>query len=649
MSETPAIRLFPCLVSGFWLLAFILSLPIIQPYELARLGAVGFICLGSFLLFNDALKNGLKIPKSLLLLCAGLFWLNALFSIFWSAVPFISLIGFATFSLFALGFFTFALTKDTDKIIQYCAMGVGLIISALGFWALLQHFFLPEWLVAGQVRYPFANPNSYAGLLSLGFLPILGLMLTTKSRLYRNLALTGCMLTLGGIIVISGRAVCLSLLAVTLIFLFLSRAHVLQQGRHIAALLLGMFVLFLLFILVPQWQGPLAHLSHGVTNMPEIASERLYIWQATAAMIRDHFPFGTGIGTFFLFYPEYRLEQDLYSGGLMAHNDPLQFAAEMGWMAPLFFYLVLIFSLWRMIKTVRLLPRDDPQRVMIAAVFCALGAMMMHAHVSFPFYVASLLTLSGLMLGWWYKATGAVLDEPVFTLTWPGKWPDYLRWTVIGLPFLVCLFALQAALISEFHANRAKSAAFNGNIESFQHHVNAAFQSGHGLNARAYLLAVTIPLGILQENDMTGSAQEHQNFVIQIESLLNRAYAANPRLVGIPYYRATLHAIINRPDVEALLTTALTLDPRHLPSRMMLADRYIARNETARALEILKDGLPWAYIIHDPFPYYNLTAMIALQEGDIGAHRLAIEKQTWARLVRKGRVVVSDDSSAMLQ
>ena len=42
----------------------------------------------------------------------------------------------------------------------------------------------------------------------------------------------------------------------------------------------------------------------------ESVGSRLALWKATWAMIHDHAALGTGYGTFYLFYPQYRLPGD---------------------------------------------------------------------------------------------------------------------------------------------------------------------------------------------------------------------------------------------------------------------------------------------------------------------------------------------------
>ena len=74
-------------------------------------------------------------------------------------------------------------------------------------------------------------------------------------------------------------------------------------------------------------------------NMASMA-DRFHLWNSTWEMAKDHFWLGTGLATFFFFYPQYRNPEDS-SDGFFSHMDPLQFWAETGVFAPILFYGVL--------------------------------------------------------------------------------------------------------------------------------------------------------------------------------------------------------------------------------------------------------------------------------------------------------------------
>ncbi|HEY8189323.1 MAG TPA: hypothetical protein VIF12_01455, partial [Micavibrio sp.] len=157
-----------------WVGGFFLSLPVVQPYELARLGSLALIAVAVWLALG---QGGVRL-KSPLVIAMLLFWANAGLSVLWSASPMVSFIAFCTFSALPLGFIAFSSRALPDSFFRICAWGGGIILLGLALWAPLQYFFLHEFLVHKQPRHPFANPNSYAALLNLGFFVAFGLAIS---------------------------------------------------------------------------------------------------------------------------------------------------------------------------------------------------------------------------------------------------------------------------------------------------------------------------------------------------------------------------------------------------------------------------------------------------------------------------------------
>lgn len=590
-----------------WVGGFFLSLPVVQPYELARLGSLVLIALAAWMALG---QGGVRL-KSPMMIAMLLFWANAGLSVLWSAAPMVSFIAFCTFSALPLGFIAFSQRALPDSFFRVCAWGAGGILGGLSLWALASYFFLPDMLVNGQVRVPFADPNSYAALLMLGFFPALGVGMTAPRSGIKYLALLLAALILSAIFIINSRGVIAALIVASALFIGLGASR--KMLRPVS--LLTVFSAACAVAALAVWVGgdrltPLLHMSQGVRHAESIVSGRWYIWEAAAAMIAAHAPLGTGIGTFFLYYPQFRLPQEVHSGGFMAHNDPLQFAAEMGVIAPFLFYVFLALAAVRMWK-------NRAGGVMTSAVFCALGAMVMHTHINFSFYIAPSLALSGLMLGWWCRATEQ--DDPV-TVPFSS-----VQRVTLALPFIAALFILQGFLRSEYHADRAKEYALAGDMPRFASQVEAANDAGWGWNARPYILAATLPLGILELNEPGADRAALEK---ETANLLDRAEAKNPLLVSIPVYRARLAlAMGRRGEAEKLYEEALRLNPLHLPSRMALADLH----NDAEAFEILKAGLQWPYSIYDSIPYYSRVAQLATSFGDQEMAATALKKLEYAQ------------------
>ncbi|HTK83932.1 MAG TPA: O-antigen ligase family protein [Patescibacteria group bacterium] len=615
-------RLFCCLCAGLWLGALFFSLPLLRPYEIPRLVCIGclFTAVGLALGWRLSSPDGLRWPRSRLLPVAGLFWLVIIASVFTSAVPFVAFIAACSFSLLPGSVLLLLAVPERGLFVRICGWGGGIILAALAFWVPLQFILFPNLLIYGQVRWPFANPDSYAALLMLGFFPALGAMMTSGGE--RNIALILTALTLAAIVVIGSAGVLLTLAAGLTIFQLTVR-NCPQKRVFFLSLAIIALIAFLLpsFLHYIQPHAYRIDFLGGGQGKAESLRVRTAIWRGTAAMIAQHPLLGTGNGTFFLYYPQYRLAADTDSGGFMAHNDPLQFWAEAGILAPVLFYIFLLLAGLRMIAVLRQLPPESADRARIAGLFCALAALAAHAHIDFDLNQASILVACGLLLGSWHETTGEALQEPRKVLALPTRWPSSAGWALALLPVIGILFVLQGFLLSERYVNRAVDELDRGNMTAFAADINRADRVGFGMNARAYVMAASVPLETVESPFALLPGDGKKPHYDKAEELLAKAQARNPRLVAIPYDRARLARNRNDREVqERYLKQALALNPAHLPSRVMLASLYNREGKNADGLKVLKDGLIWPRVktgmAEGASDYFNMLLILGAANND---------------------------------
>jgi O-antigen ligase len=123
------------------------------------------------------------------------------------------------------------------------------------------------------------------------------------------------------------------------------------------------------------------------------------IWKDSVYAIGQHWPAGSGIGTFEpIFAAAERLEFVRPDFSNRAHNDYLEFALEAGIIAPLFLLAVLVFA---GIRLRRILVRPDaPERRAIGVfVLGAVLVLVLHSVVDYPMRTLSLAVVSGMLAG----------------------------------------------------------------------------------------------------------------------------------------------------------------------------------------------------------------------------------------------------------
>lgn len=583
-------------ISAFWLCAFFFALPILQPYEFSRIAALIFTGMAAFSMLAVANKDYEPVKSPLIPAIFALWFWFFLTSTLWTYSIFNSIQHFATFTMMPLAFYSFATSKRAVQIGSICLAGGAIMMALLALLALVQFFMLPDMLVQGGVRYPFANPNSFAALLGLFILPLMAAGFLLKYLAHKIICTGLILIIMAGFTVIQSTGATLALGTGIVLFMLLN-IKTIGAARTILFLSLSGMAALAVFYLQSEM-------------LLESLQSRMVIWQAVTAMIEQRPYFGVGFGNFFAFYPEMRLPADKSSAGLMAHNDPLQFWAESGIPAIMLFYTICAVMLWIMIAACR---KQTEYHLVVTALFSALFAMILHSHISFNFYVAPLLLTAGIMIGVWLRLT-----QPA-----PGKFllsPE-ARKNLLFLSLAALTFVSGSFMLSRYETTRAKALALQGDMENYVIAVNNAHTNSFGLNARAYIHAAALPLTALGENPVDKDKTDHA------AHLLAKAEQIDPRYPGLWYRKALLARYQgNVENEEHFYRTALYLNPRHLPSRVELANMTLKSKGTRAAYEILMDGVQWTYNYHDAVPYYKMLAQLAKIEGDNAIYEFALHR-----------------------
>lgn len=491
---------------------------------------------------------------------------------------------------------------------------------------------MPEVLLFGRVHWPFADPNSLAGLTALGFFFAFGLMLGGRSRLQSNAGLILAILTAGALLVTGSRGGLIGVLA----GLFVLTALAMPQARkHVRCLFIFAAATGVILWATHNAAPAVAEdardrIAATIRGETPVLWTRPAIWEGTQKIIDGNLWIGTGIGTFYLYYPEVRLEGDPRSAGRMAHSDPLQFWAEMGVFSPLLFYAFIVLAVILTVRALMILPPQDDRRIHILAPFCGLWALVLHTHITFHFYIFPILMMAGIMVGYWFRQVREVSDDSflrVPALKLPSS--ETLKILII-LPMLAGTYWFAMLQSSHIMINRAESKLLAGDFDGFGRDLNVAGRMAQGQNDLAFLTAAKVKLATLQTLGGIpdpGAEEIYTSGLAQIDA----AQELNPRSAVVPYLRAEyaraagLLGLAKQGDPEEFLKASLKLNPVFYAPRIALAELYLRQNKDAEAYAVMKEGMKWREAARVPIEYYDLMARLALGAGDNHARDVSMK------------------------
>jgi O-antigen ligase len=246
-----------------------------------------------------------------------------------------------------------------------------------------------RFVTTGQRAFePLIDPNNYASLLYLFWIPLTHRILVShwQGRFRIVQLLPGIALTLVlamAIFATSSRVGSLIVAAAFAgwLFLGLGRKLNLRLGLVLAGSTAAVYLLVLL--LAPEFSSS-AYNGEDIVSGLDIRSAL----NTSALQMFLQAPLtGTGVSTFSLLYPLYRLSGDQSTAGIFVHNDYLQLLAETGpWLV-----LALILVAAATVRRLWLgLFSTDPDALRKFGLAMAVAAVLAHAMVNFVFYVLPL-------------------------------------------------------------------------------------------------------------------------------------------------------------------------------------------------------------------------------------------------------------------
>ncbi len=521
------------------------------------------------------------------------------------------------------------------------------VFAILSFWAVFQFFFLNNYF-NGQAQHPLADPSSFGALISLALFCSIGWVLVAKDVKQKRAATGLSIALLCGLISTVARGPVLALFVTLPMFLWLLWPQIKASRKYLMIISMCGLLFFGLTTLGIQKKLDLGERFFGMVTQGDPAdNSRLEIWSSTLDIIKDHPWTGTGIGTFFLYYPEYRLNTS-FVNIYLTHNDPLQFFAEMGILSPLLFYAFVLLATMRTFKSLKAL-KDESQtqdRVLIVTLFCALCALVLGSHVGFNHYNLSILMLEGVMLALWYQTTSRVLKTPVMVSDMPKSVPMVLNKSLLFAPFGVIVFFVISFSMGEHFANKASRNLFQENMFEFAQNVNNAGRVTNDQNFRVYLLAVNVPLAILDFKKDKIENDEAEKLYAQVTGYMTRVMEINPRSASAPYYLGKVQMMVpdgvvpkDTPSPEFYFKEALRLDKTHLGARLSLLKLYADAGMPLKdQIAMMEEGIHFTYLMPIARDYYGELSRLYLEIGDYEKSKEMLQKmvdfQRWMEFSR---------------
>lgn len=206
---------------------------------------------------------------------------------------------------------------------------------------------------------------------------------------------------------VSRAGVVLSLFAMVVTFVIYFRRHLpTRSGIWIALSAGGAVALILL-----QFMGGLVSSRFDVQGLAD--EGRFAAYRSTINMIADHPWFGTGLGTFPWAFPAYRSPDiSMYGVWDIAHNTPLELAAELGLPLAGTVYLAWMIILAILIYGIRRRRRD---RIIPIAAFSVSTIAILHSCIDFslqiPGYAVVVYALVGVGLAQSFRGVPSINGE----------------------------------------------------------------------------------------------------------------------------------------------------------------------------------------------------------------------------------------------
>lgn len=533
------------------------------------------------------------VTATTLLLCA--FFGYVLLSTTWAVVHYTAIYFALIFMLIPLLFFAVVCTGQPERTLRFALGGAGVVIAGVMVWDLIQFFFIYGAQHGARVKHPFLDPNNLAVFMNMAFIPLLALSFRHQPRRDR-LILAG--LTLLFFIALLATNSRMALVGAAIAFVVMMPV-VIRQTRHPTVTALGLIAAAAVIIVAANhyMNGSLFFFMRDIFNFEKSASmtERMALWMSSIRIFQDHFWLGTGLASFFFFYPQYRQPDDS-SDGYFTHMDPLQIGLETGIGGYILIYALLIAVLCRTVRVMRQKHLTGADRLLILAPFCGLLTVCIHMHMTFCLYLPAIGIPAAILLAWWYVVTQRYIADPALDIAGP-------RGRAFSAVFMVMmiwgmLWAAQATAGIYFNTKVAV-AADQGDLATARSYLKWQYRLSPASFYRPYEREAEIAV-IELSRLRGGDVATRQRVLDRGLFAIDQAIARQPRHGSLRNQRAIMLYLAGddaRPgayeEAITILRGILRTDPMMIDARMGLANLLRERGDFAMALRVMEEGMIW--------------------------------------------------------
>lgn len=556
---------------------------------------------------HKSFKKPIHLPESTLSILLILFTGWCFLTVFWSDIPAISLIHAITISAAIIGFYCYFVISNTALSWQHIfetIIATGLILVAISLVQLFSGIDRPNAL--------FINPNTLSAYLNLIILPTAGyFLISTKPAESKFLVVSILLLVYSQAITGSRGASYGQYIGLAMIY-FIGRGEI--DKKKLKQFLVTYLSAFLLAFLTTS-----SSVSRVIS--PEIVSHsdaRWGIWQGSINLLNDTPWYGSGVGTYWLLYPPYRLFSDP-AGGQNPHNDYLQYLIEAG--IPGLALLVLLmgfiaYSWWKYISNRK---NESNKRIEATALMAGITAIGFHSLFTFNLGNFSILFLIGLLLGRFLFVVGQT-KSIIFLNQLSIRKSIFSLILVSATVILLSYFTLIST--STFFLSKASAAYSEGKMVEADK-FNAISLSLYRYNDRVHLLYALIYKSIIKNVAELPKEKRLQFYNRAIEHI-KEARKLNPLRPNSYFIQAQL--IEEVPDIAGSnwrmeasqwYQQSLKADPRFILAIKGLANFYLTQNDIERASNTIYLALRYQYPGHkETLEFYQFAELILQQSGN---------------------------------